>query len=171
MFKTLKNKTQSTDDWDKFIGSPPPLIHGKWEPLTLPPISMVEIYEALHNIFYGREYKEQIKSGIIRNYLERDHYIKQTQFINKNMELLLNSTSYKYTHDVTWQDNAIVIAYDKDIPKYQLLYDCMTEKWHAINQLNTDCLDSLYDKELGNLCTKLQEDYDITRFEYIKLYE
>ena len=47
----------------------------------------------------------------------------------------------------------------------------MTEKWHAINQLNTDCLDLLYDKELGNLCTKLQEDYDITRFEYIKLYE
>ena len=76
MFKTLKNKTQSTDDWDKFIGSPSPLIHGKWEPLTLSPISMVEIYEALHNIFYGREYKEQIKSGIIRNYLERDHYIK-----------------------------------------------------------------------------------------------
>lgn len=87
------------------------------------------------------------------------------------MELLLTSASYKYTHDITGQDNAIIIAYDKDIPKYQLLYDCIIEEWHAISQLNTDCLDLLCDKELNNLCTKLQENYNITRFEYIKLYE
>ena len=62
MFKALKNKTSSTDDWNKFIGSPPPLIHGKCEPLALPPISVAELYEGLHNIFYGRESKEQIKS-------------------------------------------------------------------------------------------------------------
>lgn len=88
------------------------------------------------------------------------------------MELILNkSTCYQHVNNVTWQDNAIIIAYSKDIPKYQLLYNCITNRWHAINQLNTDCLDSLYDKELGNLCAKLQEDYYITRFEYIKLYE
>lgn len=87
------------------------------------------------------------------------------------MELILNNISYKNAQDVAGQDNAIIIAYEHDIPKYQLLYDCMIKKWHAINQLNTDCLDLLCDKELNNLCTKLQENYDITRFEYIKLYK
>lgn len=75
MFKTLRDKTPSTDDWDEFIGSPPSLIHGKCEPLTLPPISMIEVCQALHNIFYGKEYKEQIKSGITRKYLENGHNI------------------------------------------------------------------------------------------------
>lgn len=74
MFKTLRDKTPSTDDFNKFLG-PPPLIYGKWEPLTLPPIPMIEVRQALHNIFYGREYKEQIKSGITRKYLENGHYI------------------------------------------------------------------------------------------------
>lgn len=74
MFKTFKSNPLSINNWDEFIGLSHS-IYGKCEPLTFPPISIVEMRNALHNILYGRESKEQIKSGIIKNYLERTHYI------------------------------------------------------------------------------------------------
>lgn len=86
------------------------------------------------------------------------------------MELILNNdTAYKHVDDINYYDNAIIVAYQKDVPKYQLLYNADLSSWYATSMLNTYILHE--ENTISDLCNVLQEDYYITRFEYIKLHE
>lgn len=85
------------------------------------------------------------------------------------MELILNNdVAHKHINDVKYSDNAIIIAYREDIPKYQLLYNADLRSWYATSMLNTSII--LHEEDtISDLCNVLQEDYYITRFEYIEL--